>query len=166
MPVLTSAPGPALTGLTVVEVDGGEAGAIAGMILAEHGATVTKIEPPAGAPQRSLSGADAWDRGKGSVVIDPAAEGAAAALAEAIASVDVVVHGRGDLAGLLDQAERLLAGTAAARRIRSSIETTFDSESIGGQLLRVTCSGGIATLTPESSGPHVLFGAADRALYA
>ena len=53
-----------------------------------------------------------------------------------------------------------------AERIRSSIETTFDTESIGGQLVRVTCSGGIATLTPESSGPHVLFGAADRALYA
>jgi diguanylate cyclase (GGDEF)-like protein len=52
-----------------------------------------------------------------------------------------------------------------AERIRSSIETAFDEEPISGQLLRVTCSGGIATLTPDASGPHVLFGAADRALY-
>ena len=53
-----------------------------------------------------------------------------------------------------------------AERIRSSIETAFDEEPISGQLLRVTCSGGIATLTPDASGPHVLFGAADCALYA
>jgi diguanylate cyclase (GGDEF)-like protein len=52
-----------------------------------------------------------------------------------------------------------------AERIRSSIETTFDSEPVSGRRLRVTCSGGLATLTAEATGPHLLFGAADRALY-
>jgi len=55
---------------------------------------------------------------------------------------------------------------SVADRIRASIESAFDTEPIGGQLVRVTCSGGIATLPPDASGPHVLFGAADRALYA
>jgi diguanylate cyclase (GGDEF)-like protein len=53
-----------------------------------------------------------------------------------------------------------------AERIRASIESAFDSEPIGGRIVRVTCSGGIATLTPEVTGSHLLFGAADRALYA
>ena len=66
-----SADRPALSGLVALEIDGAEAGAIAGMILADHGATVIKIEPPEGAPERARSGAEAWDRGKSSVAIDP-----------------------------------------------------------------------------------------------
>jgi diguanylate cyclase (GGDEF)-like protein len=52
-----------------------------------------------------------------------------------------------------------------AERIRASIESAFEHEPIGDRVLRVTCSGGIATLTADFTGPHLLFGAADRALY-
>ena len=53
-----------------------------------------------------------------------------------------------------------------AERIRASIESAFEAEPISGQFLRVTCSGGLATLPPDSTTPHALLGAADRALYA
>jgi len=40
------------------------------MLLADHGAEVTKIEPPEGDPFRSLSGYRVWGRGKRSAVLD------------------------------------------------------------------------------------------------
>ena len=41
-----------------------------GMLLADHGARVTKIEPPGGDPTRAFSGAQVWHRGKRSAVLD------------------------------------------------------------------------------------------------
>jgi diguanylate cyclase (GGDEF)-like protein len=52
-----------------------------------------------------------------------------------------------------------------AERIRASIESAFQQEPIGGQQLHITCSGGVATLSPDLAAPHHLFGAADEALY-
>jgi len=40
------------------------------MLLADHGAQVTKIEPPGGDPFRALSGYRVWGRGKRSAVLD------------------------------------------------------------------------------------------------
>ena len=40
------------------------------MLLADHGAQVTKIEPPGGDPTRALCGAQVWHRGKRSAVLD------------------------------------------------------------------------------------------------
>jgi diguanylate cyclase (GGDEF)-like protein len=52
-----------------------------------------------------------------------------------------------------------------AERIRASIESAFHQEPTSGQQLHITCSGGVATLSPDAAAPHLLFGAADEALY-
>jgi crotonobetainyl-CoA:carnitine CoA-transferase CaiB-like acyl-CoA transferase len=59
-----------LDGVRVLDLSSGIAGPIATMLLADHGAEVTKIEPPAGDPFRSLSGYRVWGRGKRSAVLD------------------------------------------------------------------------------------------------
>src|SRR3954454_11568424 len=43
---------------------------MAGMLLADQGADVVKIEPPGGDPFRGLSGYRVWNRGKRSAVLD------------------------------------------------------------------------------------------------
>jgi len=60
-------------GLSVVEAGAGSiAGSMIGMMLADNGAQVTKLEPPEGDAlrSRSPSGFLVWNRGKGSVVAD------------------------------------------------------------------------------------------------
>ena len=59
-----------LAGLRVVDFSSGIAGPISGMLLADHGAEVLKIEPPGGDPFRSLPGSSAWLRGRRSAVLD------------------------------------------------------------------------------------------------
>src|SRR5688500_9858867 len=46
------------------------AGPLAGMVLADYGADVVKVEPPAGDWARSRPGFLMWNRGKRSVVAD------------------------------------------------------------------------------------------------
>src|SRR5438093_62758 len=65
----------ALEGLRIVELGRGMAGAMAGMFLAEKGATVVKVEPPGGVPYRHEPSALVWDRGKESVVLDLKTDG-------------------------------------------------------------------------------------------
>src|SRR5215218_4930029 len=60
-----------LDGVTVLDLTTGIAGPVTGMLLADHGAQVTKIEAPGGDPTRSFSGAQVWHRGKRSAVLDP-----------------------------------------------------------------------------------------------
>jgi crotonobetainyl-CoA:carnitine CoA-transferase CaiB-like acyl-CoA transferase len=43
-----------LDGIVVLDLSQGIAGPIVGMLLADHGAQVTKIEPPGGDPTRAL----------------------------------------------------------------------------------------------------------------
>jgi len=57
-------------GTRVVEVAEGMAGPLAGMVLADNGADVVKVEPPEGDWARSSPGFLAWNRGKRSVVCD------------------------------------------------------------------------------------------------
>ncbi len=59
-----------LDGLTVLDLSRAVAGPIATMLLADHGARVTRIEPPGGDPWRELSGYRVWNRGKRSAVLD------------------------------------------------------------------------------------------------
>ena len=46
-----------LDGIDVLDLSWGISGPMTGMLLADHGARVTKIEPPGGDPWRMLSGA-------------------------------------------------------------------------------------------------------------
>ncbi|MEX1007162.1 MAG: CoA transferase [Acidimicrobiia bacterium] len=72
-----------LADLKVLDMSWGIAGPLAGMLLSDHGAQVTKIEPPGGDPFRTLTGARVWNRGKRSAVLDlPAERDVLLALAE------------------------------------------------------------------------------------
>jgi crotonobetainyl-CoA:carnitine CoA-transferase CaiB-like acyl-CoA transferase len=59
-----------LSGIRVLDLSWGIAGPMAGMLLADQGAEVTKIEPPGGDPYRSQLGYKVWQRGKRSAVLD------------------------------------------------------------------------------------------------
>ena len=70
------------------------------MFLADFGAEVIKVEPPAGDTARSEPGFAAWNRGKKGVIADPADPGRRRWLAELIAGADVcLVSAAGTLAG-------------------------------------------------------------------
>ena len=60
----------ALEGLRILELSVGMAGAMAGMVLAENGADLIKVEPPTGDPTRSSDAFLVWHRGKKSVILD------------------------------------------------------------------------------------------------
>ncbi|WP_419848699.1 CaiB/BaiF CoA transferase family protein [Candidatus Poriferisocius sp.] len=65
----------ALEGLRVLELGSGAAAGIAGMVLAENGAEVVKIESPQGDRDRGRPGFAVWHRGKKSAVLDLADAG-------------------------------------------------------------------------------------------
>jgi len=59
-----------LSKLKVLDLSRGIAGPMATMLLADHGAQVTRIEPPGGDPMRAQAGYTVWNRGKRSAVLD------------------------------------------------------------------------------------------------
>jgi crotonobetainyl-CoA:carnitine CoA-transferase CaiB-like acyl-CoA transferase len=59
-----------LHGLEVLDLSWGIAGPMTGMLLADHGARVTRIEPPSGDPFAELSGTRVWLRGKRRATLD------------------------------------------------------------------------------------------------
>ncbi|HZP28892.1 MAG TPA: CoA transferase [Acidimicrobiia bacterium] len=59
-----------LRDLDVLDLSWGIAGPMAGMLLADHGARVTRIEPPQGDPFAGLSGTRVWLRGKRRATLD------------------------------------------------------------------------------------------------
>ncbi|SNQ48524.1 CoA-transferase [Frankia canadensis] len=82
-------------GLTVVEVGSGSvAASIAGMVLADAGARLVKVEPPAGDTLRGRnpSGFLVWNRGKDSVVADLRERDGRERLRRLAASADVVIE--------------------------------------------------------------------------
>jgi hypothetical protein len=87
-------PGP-LHGLRVIDLTIDMAGPLAGMMLADAGAEVIKIEPPGGDPTSDRPGFVAWNRGKSRRTCD-------------LDRVD----DREALATLLDGADIVLVGTA------------------------------------------------------
>ena len=106
----------ALEGFRVVELTTGVAGPVVGMFLADFGAEVIKVEPPEGDPARSDPGFAVWNRGKKSVVADPADEGRRQRVAGLIAGADVCLVSEASLlaaygltqAGLLRDCPRLI----------------------------------------------------------
>ena len=64
----------ALSSYRVVELGEGVPGAVLGMLLADQGAEVVKVEPPLGDPAAWPSVFSVWNRGKKSLVLDPASD--------------------------------------------------------------------------------------------
>jgi len=81
-----------LQGIRVLDLSQGIAGPIAGMLLADHGAAVTKIEPPGGDRFRSLPGSAVWLRGRRSVELDLAKAADVAVFHTMVRSADVVLE--------------------------------------------------------------------------
>lgn len=95
---MTQATG-ALTGIRIIESAQGIAGPYAAMLLAEQGADVIKIEPPAGDRTRGLPGFRVWNRSKRSTVFDIASATGRDRLRSLCAGADVLItDGSGDAA--------------------------------------------------------------------
>ena len=58
-----------LDGIHVLDLSWGIAGPVTGMLLADHGANVVKVEPVGGDPFRGTAGYDTWLRVRRSVVL-------------------------------------------------------------------------------------------------
>ena len=83
-------PRSALTGIHVLDMTTGMAGALATMFLCDNGANVVRIVQDAGHVLRAEPGYALWDRGKKAVTIDDAVE--EDAKARLAATIDVVVE--------------------------------------------------------------------------
>jgi crotonobetainyl-CoA:carnitine CoA-transferase CaiB-like acyl-CoA transferase len=81
-----------LEGVTVVDLSWGRPGPMATGLLADHGATVVRVEPPGGDPYRSVVSRAAYDRGKRSLIVDLRSEAGADALHRLIETADVLVE--------------------------------------------------------------------------
>ena len=81
-----------LAGLRVVDFSSGIAGPVATMLLADHGAQVTRIEPPGGHRLDACSGTRVWLRGKRRATLDLADADERAAAVSLAAAADVVVE--------------------------------------------------------------------------
>lgn len=83
-----------LAGLRVLDFSRGRAGALAGLILADGGADVLRIEPPGGDPLwDDLPGYPVWHRGKEIVEIDLRQPSAREAIAKRLPVTDVLIDG-------------------------------------------------------------------------
>src|SRR5438093_575222 len=82
----------ALDGVKIVDVATGVAAAAAGMILADNGAEVIKVEPPGGEALRAWDASRVWHRGKESLVLDLEAEEGRAVLFRLLAGGDGFVE--------------------------------------------------------------------------
>jgi len=82
---------PALDTIRVVDLSTGIAGPIAGMLLADFGADVIKVEPPTGDPARSLPGFAVWNRNKRSIVVERDTAAGQARLAKLLACADLCI---------------------------------------------------------------------------
>jgi crotonobetainyl-CoA:carnitine CoA-transferase CaiB-like acyl-CoA transferase len=87
-------PGP-LSGLKVYEIGWGAPGAITGMLLADYGATVIKVERPGPGAHRTSSTRPFWDRGKWSIELDLDEADAVATLIALLDDADVVIESLG-----------------------------------------------------------------------
>jgi len=81
-----------LENLKVLDLSWGIAGPMTTMLLSDHGAAVTKIEPPGGDPFRSQSGYLAWNRGKRSAILDLKSSVDLSVFKQLVAGADILVE--------------------------------------------------------------------------
>ena len=81
-----------LDGVRILDLSWGIAGPMATMLLADHGADVTRIEPPAGDPFRDQLGYRGWQRNKRSAVLDLKDAGDNALFRRLASRADVLVE--------------------------------------------------------------------------
>ncbi len=81
-----------LDGLTVIDASWGRAGPMATGLLADHGATVVRVEPPGGDPYRHFVSRAAYDRGKESLVLDLRSPEGTEAMHRLLEGADVFVQ--------------------------------------------------------------------------
>lgn len=84
-------PGP-LSGLSVVEFGEYIAAPLLGMLLADQGADVVKVERPGGDPARRDPAWEIWNRGKQSVVADVASASGRQVVSRLLARADLVIE--------------------------------------------------------------------------
>src|SRR5882757_9769525 len=93
----------ALSHLRIVEIGSAAATSYCARLFADFGATVQKIEPPAGDPLRRTApltpqGQSTWfaflNFNKSSIALDPTDAGASSRLTELIAACDILLDGR------------------------------------------------------------------------
>jgi crotonobetainyl-CoA:carnitine CoA-transferase CaiB-like acyl-CoA transferase len=84
-----------LDGLTVLDLSSGISGPVVAMLLRDSGASVTRIEAPAGDPFADLSGYRVWNRGKRNAVLDLADATDRARLHALVAQADVLIESYG-----------------------------------------------------------------------
>ena len=78
--------------LRIVEIGEGMAVQVAGLMLAELGADVLKVERPGGDPARGTAPFANWNRGKRSLVLDLDTPEGLAGLTGRLAGADVLLH--------------------------------------------------------------------------
>jgi len=83
--------GSALEGVRIIELAQGVAGPYTGMLLAEQGADVIKIEPPTGDKARGMPGFHVWNRSKRSIVADLSTSDGKAMVQQLLTTADVVI---------------------------------------------------------------------------
>jgi crotonobetainyl-CoA:carnitine CoA-transferase CaiB-like acyl-CoA transferase len=83
----------ALDGVRVLDLTGGVAGPVAGMLLADLGADVVKVYLPGGGPSDTEPGLHMWDRGKQTAVLDPGRPADLEALDRLAGAADVILIG-------------------------------------------------------------------------
>jgi crotonobetainyl-CoA:carnitine CoA-transferase CaiB-like acyl-CoA transferase len=81
-----------LDGIRVIDLSWGVAGPVTGMLLADHGADVVKVEPPGGDPFRVTPGYSVWLRGRRSIELDLSTSEDRAVLYGLVATADVVLE--------------------------------------------------------------------------
>src|ERR1700761_6014396 len=81
----------ALDGVRVLDLTGGVAGPVAGMLLADLGADVVKVYRPGGGPSETELGLHMWDRGKRTAVLDPGRPADLEALDRLAGAADVIL---------------------------------------------------------------------------
>lgn len=81
-----------LDGLKVLDLSWGIAGPMTAMLLADHGAQVTRIERPQGDPFSDMLGYKVWNRGKRSAVLDLKDSGDRALFLKLAADADILVE--------------------------------------------------------------------------
>jgi crotonobetainyl-CoA:carnitine CoA-transferase CaiB-like acyl-CoA transferase len=81
----------AFDGVRIIELAQGVAGPYTGMLLAEQGADVIKVEPPQGDYTRGTPGFHIWNRSKRSAIADPAGREGKDLILHLVSTADIVL---------------------------------------------------------------------------